>query len=249
MIQILRLNLSRETHHTNETQFFSSSNDSASSSTSRGHDGNRRSRRSRRETNSCNKLATTAPTFHLLHMRLRGLDDTENMVEENAKFYDDCVICAESFATDDVVCRLPCGHIHHSHCILSWLHRNHDTCPTCRQSVTKKNAFSDGSPNFENVEEGDYDVMLIRQQHKAVLQKCQNFDLIMRRVLRAQEEQHHQHRPVTAAAVCFDNNNDSFDETITAPLNDDTPPPPNHTRQSSCSNDWLADDLEDFLNV
>ncbi|KAG7339639.1 ring finger domain containing protein [Nitzschia inconspicua] len=254
MIQILRRNagaaaVSGETSGTRQSEFYSSSTDTARSSTSRrprnhgGNSGSSRSRQSRRE----NK--TTAAMADLLHMRLRGLGDTENMLQENAKLHDDCVICTEAFATDEVVCQLPCGHIHHSQCILKWLYHNHDTCPTCRQSVIKRNAIA-CSADEDRKEVDDYDAMLIRQQHKTVLQKHQNFDLIMRRVLRAQEEQRQLQHPERAPTICYDVDDvDSdcsdgdvcFDKTI--------------ARRSDCSDcsanssDWLVDDLEEFLNV
>ncbi|KAG7342857.1 ring finger domain containing protein [Nitzschia inconspicua] len=260
MLQIFRQNtgataISGETSRTRQTNFFSLSVDPARSVTSRRHfhGGSNRSRRSRRETNPSNKIASTA---NLLHMRLRGLGDAEYMLEENAKFHDDCVICTEAFANDDVVCQLPCGHIHHSHCILSWLHHNRDTCPTCRQSVNKKKNAATHS-NEENTDEDDSDEMLIRQQQKAVLQKNHNFDLIMRRILRAQEEQDQQPQlQGTAAEDHCDFDADCFEETITRSLNDGTlVPTSSHTRRSSCSNssvcysDWLVDDLEEFLKV
>ncbi|KAG7371944.1 ring finger domain containing protein [Nitzschia inconspicua] len=260
MIQIFRQNagataISGETSRTRQINFIPLSVDPAGSITSRRplHGGSSHSRRSRRETDPSNKMASTA---NLLHMRLRGLGDTANMLEENAKYYDDCVICTEAFATDDVVCQLPCGHIHHSHCILYWLHHNRDTCPTCRQSVNKKNT-ANHSAKEENTEEDDCDEMLIRQQQKEVLQKNQNFDLIMRRILRAQEEQEQQLQlPGTAGEIYCDLDGDCSEQTTTRSLNDSIlVPSSSHTRRSSRSNssvgysDWLVDDFEEFLKV
>ncbi|KAG7339638.1 ring finger domain containing protein [Nitzschia inconspicua] len=274
MIQILRRHagaatVSEETSRTRQPELYSSSTDPARSGTPRrprhgSNGGSSHSRQSRRETNSRNISATTAATAHLLHMRLRGLGDTENMLQENAKLHDDCVICTEAFATNDVVCQLPCGHIHHSQCILKWLYHNHDTCPTCRQSVVKKNAFT-CSADEERKEEDDYDAMLIRQQHKTVLQKHQNFDLIMRRVLRAQEDQRQLQHPESATTICYDVDDDDsdcsdndvcFGKTIARQLNDGTLSPSfHHTQRLNCwdssdsSSDWLMNDLEELLNV
>jgi Ring finger domain len=121
---------------------------------------------------------------HLLHMRLRGLGDSRH----NEDLRNDCVICAEAFAINDVVCQLPCGHIHHSTCILQWLDTSpHGTCPTCRQHISAipSTAIAGvGQPN-DIADEDEHFNYETRRHRKLLLQKRQNFDLIMRRVLRA----------------------------------------------------------------
>ncbi|KAK7494930.1 hypothetical protein BaRGS_00013809 [Batillaria attramentaria] len=43
-----------------------------------------------------------------------------------------CVICLEEFTSGTHLCGLPCGHVFHHKCILTWLNRDHHFCPVCR---------------------------------------------------------------------------------------------------------------------
>ncbi|KAL8572682.1 hypothetical protein ACOMHN_049811 [Nucella lapillus] len=43
-----------------------------------------------------------------------------------------CVICLEDFSVGVLLCGLPCGHVFHHTCILTWLKRDHHFCPVCR---------------------------------------------------------------------------------------------------------------------
>ena len=121
----------------------------------------------------------------LLHVRLRAQDSIGLALSCPNE---ECVICAECFATDDVVTVLPCGHMHHSNCILNWLCRQ-CTCPTCRFDLAT-HAAGESQPRLQG------DMM----PHMPVLppspsageaiyqQKSANFDLIMRRTLRMRKE-------------------------------------------------------------
>jgi E3 ubiquitin-protein ligase RNF115/126 len=51
-----------------------------------------------------------------------------------------CPICVKDFNKDHVV--LPCGHIFHSDCILSWFEKKMD-CPICRIKVQWSHVLSD----------------------------------------------------------------------------------------------------------
>ncbi|GMN32497.1 hypothetical protein TIFTF001_003707 [Ficus carica] len=42
-----------------------------------------------------------------------------------------CAICMEVVVIDSHLTRMPCSHLFHSGCILSWLNTSH-TCPICR---------------------------------------------------------------------------------------------------------------------
>lgn len=53
-----------------------------------------------------------------------------------------CVICLGEYERDDVIKRLPCGHIFHSECVDRWLKVNR-TCPSCKRSIRE----SDGPDN------------------------------------------------------------------------------------------------------
>lgn len=43
-----------------------------------------------------------------------------------------CVICLEEYNTGVTLCGLPCSHVFHHSCILTWLKRDHHFCPVCR---------------------------------------------------------------------------------------------------------------------
>lgn len=43
-----------------------------------------------------------------------------------------CPICLDMFNNGDVLCGLPCDHVYHQKCILSWLLRDQPSCPCCR---------------------------------------------------------------------------------------------------------------------
>lgn len=45
-----------------------------------------------------------------------------------------CSICHESFVELDVVLKLPCRHMYHEGCVVSWL-ETHNTCPLCRHDM------------------------------------------------------------------------------------------------------------------
>jgi hypothetical protein len=211
---------------------------------------------------------------NLLHMRLRGLGDPRH----NAKLHGDCVICTEAFAVHDVVCQLPCRHIYHSTCILQWLDTSQlGTCPTCRQHISdtpSTAAGGIGEPDDVADEDGYFGYNTSRHC-KPMFQKRQNFDLIMRRVLRAREE----HRVLSQVAnkddypsrihdhdggyeSSDDNVEDQEAAIVVQPLkkivfHDTTRKlaSSDHTRRTSiCSSsagqcDWLVDDLEEFLNI
>ena len=63
---------------------------------------------------------------------------TENQIKELPKFsfdpaqasnmFDCCTICYFQFAENEVIRKLPCGHMFHSRCIKPWL-RNNPDCP------------------------------------------------------------------------------------------------------------------------
>ncbi|GFO40848.1 E3 ubiquitin-protein ligase rnf103 [Plakobranchus ocellatus] len=43
-----------------------------------------------------------------------------------------CVICLEEYVPLTSLCGLPCGHVFHEACIISWLNRDKHFCPMCR---------------------------------------------------------------------------------------------------------------------
>lgn len=50
----------------------------------------------------------------------------------------ECPVCKESFQLDEQVTEIPCNHIFHKECIISWLKRN-GTCPVCRYKLQDSN--------------------------------------------------------------------------------------------------------------
>lgn len=53
---------------------------------------------------------------------------------EKEKIDDKCVFCFDDFKDADNrdVTKLPCGHVFHSDCVITWIDSNHIECPTCR---------------------------------------------------------------------------------------------------------------------
>jgi len=56
----------------------------------------------------------------------------------------ECSICMENVDIGEEVTFLPCNHWFHGTCVSAWL-KEHDTCPHCRQSITKHSEQSEGN--------------------------------------------------------------------------------------------------------
>uniref|UniRef100_A0A8C4RA97 RING-type E3 ubiquitin transferase n=1 Tax=Eptatretus burgeri TaxID=7764 RepID=A0A8C4RA97_EPTBU len=56
------------------------------------------------------------------------------ITKEHVDSHLECSICKEDFVCNEVVKQLPCLHLYHSSCIVTWL-KLHDTCPVCRTSL------------------------------------------------------------------------------------------------------------------
>lgn len=50
----------------------------------------------------------------------------------------ECVVCKEDFEADDELMKMPCGHLFHPDCLLTWL-KIHNSCPTCRHELPTDN--------------------------------------------------------------------------------------------------------------
>ena len=46
-----------------------------------------------------------------------------------------CTICADSDESEtNPIVTLECGHSFHTHCLITWFRKHHDTCPNCRST-------------------------------------------------------------------------------------------------------------------
>lgn len=149
--------------------------------------------RSRRHSGSTIKTSSATPKSvrdSLLQLRLRAQDST-GLAQSCPN--EECVICAEVFCTNDVVTILGCGHMHHSNCILHWLHRQ-STCPTCRFDVNHKHVKGDECQFLlHHTTDSAVDAQLAFKSFSVgtvVQQKSENWDLILRRTLRMKMEVH-----------------------------------------------------------
>lgn len=81
------------------------------------------------------KYPSTSPHFlSSLPLIIITIDDILN---ENTK---ECIICFDLFEIGGIYCKLDCGHIFHSNCIIEWLNKQ-CTCPECRyeyESISKE---------------------------------------------------------------------------------------------------------------
>ena len=50
-----------------------------------------------------------------------------------------CSICLNSVRKTRSTSELPCGHLYHKACIEKWEDRGNETCPLCRQNMSKNN--------------------------------------------------------------------------------------------------------------
>lgn len=50
----------------------------------------------------------------------------------------ECVVCLENFENRCLLMGLPCGHVFHEHCIVTWLVGGQHCCPVCRWASYKK---------------------------------------------------------------------------------------------------------------
>jgi hypothetical protein len=56
-------------------------------------------------------------------------ENTEIFIQDNID--DTCSICMESYKEKKEQISLPCKHIYHKDCVMTWL-KNNNTCPYCR---------------------------------------------------------------------------------------------------------------------
>ncbi len=47
----------------------------------------------------------------------------------------ECCVCQCEMLPGENVVKLPCDHVYHSECVLTWLQRGQNTCPVCRHKL------------------------------------------------------------------------------------------------------------------
>ena len=55
-------------------------------------------------------------------------------IEFNKGIIKECSICLSDIDKNSTIIVLPCNHIYHKNCIISWFNKN-KTCPNCRISI------------------------------------------------------------------------------------------------------------------
>ncbi|PIK55513.1 hypothetical protein BSL78_07594 [Apostichopus japonicus] len=61
---------------------------------------------------------------------LKTLHITEELIATSTE----CPVCKEDFSEGDEVKQLPCEHLFHPDCVVTWL-KMHNTCPVCRRAI------------------------------------------------------------------------------------------------------------------
>ena len=108
-----------------ESRTRSSSSRRTSSSSSSSSRRRRRSRNASTNTTQPGQTppASTAAIMGLTHIRVFAEDKVTHKNDDRC-----CSVCSERLVDGVVLTRLPCGHLYHISCIVTWLNRN-CSCP------------------------------------------------------------------------------------------------------------------------
>ena len=64
-----------------------------------------------------------------------GADEEDDDDEEKEKYLvreeETCMVCLEEYGAGSCASRMPCSHVFHDECIITWLRQSH-YCPLCR---------------------------------------------------------------------------------------------------------------------
>ncbi|XP_072038873.1 E3 ubiquitin-protein ligase RNF115-like [Amphiura filiformis] len=84
------------------------------------------------------------------------LDKLKEVVISNTHTDDnlECPVCKEEYACGDLVKQMPCSHLFHPDCIVTWLEM-HNTCPVCRKSVDGESTVRDADIGTSNLPNND----------------------------------------------------------------------------------------------
>lgn len=75
------------------------------------------------------ELEDTSPEVQYAELINRDMDHFD--LYSSWQSLQECVFCLDPLKPNDMVRRLPCGHIFHSRCIMTWFLREHHNCPLC----------------------------------------------------------------------------------------------------------------------
>ena len=70
----------------------------------------------------------------LTDMQLQQIATTE-ITKQHIEDTANCTVCLTFFSEGEIVSKLPCEHLYHTHCIIGWLQAN-ITCPICRKNLS-----------------------------------------------------------------------------------------------------------------
>jgi hypothetical protein len=197
---------SRSSNHAGEDQFLESS-----SSTTKQED----------------KKMKDVVLANLLRIRLRGLPSSKNPHSVIPYGETDCILCMEALEINDIVIKLPCGHIYHNDCCCVWLCRS-TSCPTCRFRITPESITKDE----------------IQLSASAVSVLPKNFDLIMKRATRNSGVSAAPDTAVREEVALDTTTNDHQEHHQKQPRRESTDSITSTLSGTSvCSDDWSVDDL------
>ncbi|KAF0971853.1 hypothetical protein FDP41_010076 [Naegleria fowleri] len=78
------------------------------------------------------------PNFKLSPLRKQIMSDCNTCCngggEDSNEMCQSCAVCLCEFEENDLLTRMPCGHVFHKDCIMPWI-KDHNSCPTCRYEL------------------------------------------------------------------------------------------------------------------
>ena len=84
------------------------------------------------------EVTISEQTILLRGTRHHGVDEFGYQIDQS-KTIIECSVCKEELDVGDVAVDMPCSHLFHKQCILSWLEA-HNNCPVCRMELPTDDA-------------------------------------------------------------------------------------------------------------
>jgi len=65
----------------------------------------------------------------------------------------DCIICLENLESSQVLQLIPCLHLVHTTCVLTWFNfeNNEEICPHCKLDIFETEVFKDGKYHLPSI--------------------------------------------------------------------------------------------------